>query len=264
MARVAVPRWRLAALVAASVCSAPLARAQPSPSALEEIVVTATRVETSLQETPMSIAAFTGEDLELAGIDTGRELGIMVPNVVINPGPTGEFSTSLVIRGLPGVTTYFDGMWFSNVGFLQRSFVELERVEVLRGPQGTLFGRNSNGGAIQLVTRPPAETFGARLDLEVGDHDSRMLALAVDAPLGERDRMKTKWTIARDQNDGFLESLSAPFALGDYENSLLRADVLWEPSEKLSLRFNVNERLSIETRSGDQTSMDLFYTIEKD
>jgi iron complex outermembrane receptor protein len=206
--------------------------------ALEEIIVTATRVETNLQETPMSIAAFTGENLELAGIETGRELGIMVPNVVINPGATGEFFASMVFRGLPGVTSYFDGMWFSNVGFLQRSFVELERVEVLRGPQGTLFGRNSNGGAVQVITRRPAEEFGARLDLEIGEFDERMVAIGVDAPFA--DRVQTKWTAAYDRNDGFVESRSAPFALGDYENWLLRADVLWEPSENLSLRFNVN------------------------
>src|SRR3970282_1226361 len=100
---------------------------------LEEIIVTATRVETNLQETPMSVQAFSGEDLDLRGIDTGRELGIMVPNVVINPGVLGELATSTLIRGLPGVTTYLDGVGIDNVGFLQRSFVEIERGEVLRG-----------------------------------------------------------------------------------------------------------------------------------
>ena len=110
----------------------------------------------------MSVAAFTGEELALSGIDTGRDLGIMVPNVVINPGPVGEAFTATTIRGLPGITTYVDGVWFGDIGFLQRGFVELERVEILRGPQGTLFGRNTNGGAIQIVTRPPADAFGVR------------------------------------------------------------------------------------------------------
>jgi iron complex outermembrane receptor protein len=237
----AAPRSVLA-LLAALAITAP-SHAQDtrtrSSSALEEIIVTATRVETDLQQTPMSIKAFSGEALDLAGIDTGRELGIMVPNVVINPGPMGEFGTSTFVRGLPGVTTYIDGINFFNVGFLQRSFVEIERVEVLRGPQGTLFGRNTNGGAVQIVTRRPAEEFGARLDLEAGEFDQRTAALAVDVPLSET--LKTKWTGARDQNDGFVESLSAPFALGHFNNSLLRADFLWEPANRFALRFNLNE-----------------------
>ena len=214
-------------------------QSQKSLGVLEEIIVTATRVETNLQETPMSVHAFSGEQLDLAGIDTGRELGIMVPNVVINPGPVGEFATATLIRGLPGVTTYVDGINFYNVGFLQRSFVEIERLEVLRGPQGTLFGRNSNGGAIQILTRPPAEERATRLDLQVGEFGQQTLTLAVDAPLS--NSVKTKWTLSRDQNDGFLESQTAPFSQGHYDNSLLRADVLWDPSASFSLRFNVNE-----------------------
>ena len=148
--------WCLALTLATTFAHAQSQR-RSNAGVLEEIIVTATRVETNLQETPMSVHAFSGEQLDLAGIDTGRELGIMVPNVVINPGPVGEFATATLIRGLPGVTTYVDGINFYNVGFLQRSFVEIERLEVLRGPQGTLFGRNSNGGAIQILTRPPAE-----------------------------------------------------------------------------------------------------------
>ena len=234
-------RSRCLALPAAfSLLALPVsAQNERQRTVLDEIIVTATRVETNLQETPMSVAAFSGEALDLAGIDTGRELGIMVPNVVINPDATGEFGTRMVMRGLPGVTTYVDGIWFGNVGFLQKSFVEVERVEVLRGPQGTLFGRNANGGAIQVVTRGPADEFGARLDMEISDFDGRTLSLAVDVPFAAT--LKSKWTAARDRNDGFLESQRAPFALGGYDNSLLRGDILWEPTDRVSLRFNLNE-----------------------
>jgi iron complex outermembrane receptor protein len=247
----------IASGAALAVLTAPShAQSEPQKSAgvLEEVIVTATRVETDLQETPMSVHALSGEQLDLAGIDTGRDLGIMVPNVVINPGPLGEFATSTIVRGLPGVTTYVDGVWFSNVGFLQRSFVELERVEVLRGPQGTLFGRNSNGGAILIVTRRPAEEFGARLDVEVGEFDQRTVALAVDVPLA--DQLRSKWTAAHDENDGFLENQSAPLVLGHYDNSLLRADMLWEPTDRLALRFNLNE----ENREGSPARIIRFST----
>jgi iron complex outermembrane receptor protein len=230
------------------LCAAPALVTAPSyaqderprtPGVLDEIIVTATRVETNLQETPMSVHAFSGEELDLSGIDTGRELGIMVPNVVLNPGNTSDIATTMLVRGLPGVGTYVDGVSFDSLGFLQRSFIELERVEVLRGPQGTQFGRNSNGGAVSIVTRPPAEEFGARLDVELGEFGGRMFALSADVPLASR--FKTKFTAANDENEGFLESQTAPSAGGDYDNTVLRADLLWEPSADFSLRFNVNE-----------------------
>ena len=104
---------------------------------LEEMVVTATRRETSLQDTPISIQAFTSEQLELGGITNGRDLGIMVPNVVLNPATGGAQANSFYARGLPGVGLYVDGVWQDGFGFQQTNFVEMERIEVLRGPQGT-------------------------------------------------------------------------------------------------------------------------------
>jgi iron complex outermembrane receptor protein len=229
---------RVAGLFSALAADMALSQVANDSSALEEIIVRARRIDTNLQQTPISVHALTGETLELGGIDTGRELGIMVPNVVINPGRAGEREPAMVIRGLPGVTTYFDGMWAGHWGFLQRSFVELERVEVLRGPQGTLFGRNTNGGAIQLITRPPAAELGARFGLELGEFERRTVKIAVDAPI--TDRLKTKWTAASDENDGFLVSQTAPFSLGDQDDELLRGDVLWEPTDAFSLRAIVS------------------------
>jgi iron complex outermembrane receptor protein len=218
------------------------ARAQERPHALEEVVVTATRVETSLQQTPMAIHALSAGDLELEGIDAGRDLGIMVPNVVLNPGTGGEREPIMKIRGLPGVTTYVDGIWLGSWGFLQRNFVELERVEVLLGPQGTLFGRNTNGGAIQLVTRRPADQFGAKLDVAAGEFERRALTLAVDWPIAAT--LKTRWTVASDRNEGFLEGRAVPLTLGEEDSALLRADIIWQPSEAFSLRFNANDESS--------------------
>jgi iron complex outermembrane receptor protein len=236
--------------IAALVCLAAPVHSQSgiSTPVLDEIVVTATRVETNLQQTPISVHALTGDELEQSGIDTGRDLGIMVPNVVINSGRAGERQPTMIFRGLPGVTTYFDGFWAGDWGFLQRSFVELERVEVLRGPQGTLFGRNTNGGAIQLITRPPADELGARVGAELGEFERRAVKVAVDAPV--TDRIKTKWTAASDESEGFLDSRAGPFSFGDQDDSLLRGDVLWEPTDRFALRatFNDEKRHSSDAR----------------
>jgi len=218
----------------------PLAASVPlgAHAQLEEIIVTATRRETDLQTTPISIQAFTAEQLELSGIEQGRDLGIMVPNVVLNPG-VGGAQSDFYIRGLPGVGIYIDGVWQGGFGFQQTNFAEMERVEVLRGPQGTLFGRNTNGGAVNMTTRRPADEFGARVSLDVGEFNRRDISLAVDVPI--TDTLKTKFMGAQYNNDGFIQGLSVPWDFGAQHDTLLRGDLLWEPTDSFSLRFTVND-----------------------
>ncbi|HLF11129.1 MAG TPA: TonB-dependent receptor, partial [Gammaproteobacteria bacterium] len=205
---------------------------------LEEILVTATRRETNLQDTPISIQAFTAEQLELSGITNGRDLGIMVPNVVLNPN-TGGAQSNFYVRGLPGVGLYVDGVWQDGFGFQQTNFAEMERVEVLRGPQGTLFGRNTNGGAVNMTTRRPADEFGARVKVDVGEFNRRDVQLAVDLPIS--DTLKTKFMAATFQSDGFLEGLTTQWDFGAQDDTILRADVLWEPTDNFSLRVTHND-----------------------
>ncbi len=224
---------RSAALVLALLGCTPLA----AFAQLEEIIVTATRRETNLQDTPLSIQAFTAQQLELGGITNGRDLGINVPNVVLNPG-TGGAQANFYIRGLPGVGLYVDGVWQDGFGFQQMDFTEMERIEVLRGPQGTLFGRNTNGGAVNMTTKKPADEFGARVKLDVGDFNRRDASLAVDLPI--TDTVKTKFIAATYKNDGFIEGLTVPWNFGSQDDSILRADMLWEPSDRFSLRFTHN------------------------
>ena len=171
-------------------------------TALEEIIVTSQRRESNLQETPMSVQAFSMEELTNANIQTGSELGIMVPNVVLNPG-LGQGQSSFFIRGLPGVGIYIDGVWQGPFGFQQTNFTQMERVEILRGPQGTLFGRNTNGGAINMTTQRPADEFGGRISAGFGSFNRQDFTASLDVPISET--LKTKWMISSFQNDGFLE-----------------------------------------------------------
>jgi outer membrane receptor protein involved in Fe transport len=229
-----IKTYRMAGISAAVLGALPFA----ASAQLEEIVVTATRRETDLQSTPLSIQAFTTEQLELGGITNGRDLGIMVPNVALAPG-TGGAQANFYVRGLPGVGLYVDGVWQDGFGFQQMNFSEMERVEVLRGPQGTLFGRNTNGGAVNMTTKRPADEFGARIKLDVGDFNRRDASLAVDLPLTET--LKTKFMGATARNDGFLEGLTTPWDFGSQDDTILRADILWEPTETFSLRFTHND-----------------------
>ena len=113
---------------------------------------------------PISIVAITGENLETRGIDNLEEVSQGVPNIVITGGAGGTGGTSFRMRGIPNVGTYIDGIWqVGTAGFLTQEFVDIDRVEVLRGPQGTMFGRDSTGGAIRIWTKRPAEEFGGNI-----------------------------------------------------------------------------------------------------
>lgn len=205
--------------------------------ALEEVVVTARRREENLQDIPISVVALGAEELEARGIETIEDLNAMVPNVALfGGGATGEADSDFVMRGIPGIATYIDGVWQSTgSGLLSLNVVEVERIEVLRGPQGTLFGKNTTGGAIQYVTRLPEDDFGARVKVTTGSYDRRDVTAAIDVPL--TDKLLTKVTAAELTRDGFVESRATGRKFGDLNDQIFRGDVLWRPSDDVQLRF---------------------------
>jgi len=222
--------------------------AQEGPAArgaVEEVVVTARRREESLQEVPVAISAFGEAELQARGIEQLGELNAVAPNVSLRGGmATAAAQGSFRVRGVPGVATYVDGVWQSTTdGMYTLGVVEVDRIEVLRGPQGTLFGKNAVGGAIQYVTRLPGDEFGARVNVSTGSFDRRDVSMAVDLPL--TDTLKTKVTAASLYRDGFVESLSVNRKWGDVNDDIVRADVLWEPSDRFTARF-IAERSEVD------------------
>ena len=204
---------------------------------LEEIVVTATRRAENLQEVPISIVAITGDSLQMRGLDSLEQVSQGVPNVVITGGGGGTGGTVFRMRGIPNVGTYVDGVWqVGTAGFLTQEFVDIDRVEVLRGPQGTMFGRDSTGGAIRIWTKRPGDEFGGNITVTTGSNDRRDVKGSVDLPLG--DKVKTKFTGANLFRDGYIKSLTTGENGGGVSQQVYRGDVLWTPTEKLSFRFN--------------------------
>ena len=146
--------------------------AQDRSSVLEEVVVTAQRRETMLQETPIAVTAFTSEKIQDMGIFDITDIGSMAPNTNIRKQPSSNSNMSISVRGVssgetaltadPKVSFYIDGVYMSKTVGAVFDIVDMESIEVLRGPQGTLFGRNSTGGAVNVTTvKPTGELGGA-------------------------------------------------------------------------------------------------------
>ena len=247
---------QMRAVLGAAVLSPLLMPAGPAwaQGALEEIVVTATRRETNLQDVPISVIAITGDDLTMRGMDSVESLSATVPNLNIIGGLAGPGTTSFTVRGIPRVGTYIDGIWqVGSAGLLTRQLVELERVEVLRGPQGTLYGRDSTGGAIRLVTKRPAEEFGGQINATIGSLDRRDVSASVDIPF--TDKLRSKWTAASLQRDGYIQSLTVDRKYGSLDDEVLRGDLLWLPTEKLTFRFNYQSNDSTTTEARVQSAV---------
>ena len=217
--------------------------------ALEEIVVTATRRTTNVQDLPLSVTAISAESLETQNIENVMDLTGIVPNVLLYGGGGGISGGVVTFRGIPNVGTYVDGVWqVSNAGLLQRQFVELDRVEVLRGPQGTLIGRDSTGGSIQIFTREPAAEFGVSATLSTGSFDRRDTSVSVDIPLSEN--FHSKWTLADYNKEGYVQSVVSGDKTGDVKNDVQRADFLWDASERARVRliYSNNESEALTAR----------------
>lgn len=214
--------------------------AQPTvQQAVEEVLVTARRREESLQEVPIAISAFGGDDLEDRGVQRVENMNAVAPNLSVMGGVnTGESTASFRVRGLPGVAVYIDGVNQATTdGLLTMSVVEVERIEVLRGPQGTLFGNASLGGAVHYVTKAPGDVYAGRVQASLGSYDRKDVQASFDLPIS--DTFKTKFTAASQQRDGFVSSVLTDNKYGDVNDELYRADFLWTPVESLRFRYNV-------------------------
>ena len=212
----------------------------------ETIIVTATRRSEALSDVPIAVSAVTGETLEKTGATDVRALGQVAPSLLVS-GATSEVNFSARIRGIgtvgenPGLESsvglFIDGVYRSRTGVGLSELGDIERVEVLRGPQGTLFGRNSTAGLINIVTKgPDLSGFGAKGSVSYGNYDYWRVDGMVNAPLGEKAAVRVDgvWQ----QRDGFIKNATAGEPdINDRDRWLARGQLLLEPSETVKLRL---------------------------
>ena len=219
---------------------------------LEELVVTARRREEGLQNAPIAISAYTGETLEYRGVTKLDEITRFVPNLTIENNPSfggASNSAAIYIRGIgqkeflptsePGVGLYVDGVYIARSVGAILDLIDIERLEVLRGPQGTLFGRNTIGGAINIttVTPEPGDEFGGEIGAAYGADDRINLRGALNIPMG--DTLAARVSVASFQQDGYVDR-SDGIDLGDDDTITGRLAVAWRPSDRLSLDFRLD------------------------
>jgi outer membrane receptor protein involved in Fe transport len=231
-------RSAVAAALLAPLASPTHAQQAGADSVLDEVIVSARRREESLQSVPLAITAFSGESLEARGIDMVGNMNAMAPNLSVQGGAGREIesSASFRIRGVPGVSVYVDGIDQTNAtGLFTMGVVEVERIEVLRGPQGTLFGNAALGGAVHYITRRPGEEFGGRVQARAGTFGRRDLQASVDVPLGER--VRTKFTMADMNTQGFMQSIDSANKYGDINDQFYRADLEFDVGDHVTLRY---------------------------
>ena len=230
----------------------PAAPAQPTAAAVPEdvqggsgdIVVTATRRAERLSDVPLAVSAVTSETLVNSGANDIRQLNQVAPSLLVSS--TGsESNASARIRGVgtvgdnPGlessVALFIDGVYRSRTGVGLSELGELDRVEVLRGPQGTLFGRNASAGLLNIVTKRPEFTFGGVAEATYGNYDNVRLLGGVTGPITEQLAFRVDGVFQ--QRDGFFEDVNSGDRFNNRDRYFVRGQLLWEPTNDISLRI---------------------------
>jgi iron complex outermembrane receptor protein len=209
------------------------------------IVVTARRREENAQDVPVALSVVGGDLVEQRGDYTLAAVQQVAPSLQLfsfNPRNTNinirglGSNVSLTNDGLEnGVGVYIDDVYYGRVGQSQFDLVDLDRIEVLRGPQGTLFGKNTTAGAINITTRQPSFDFGGQVEASLGDYGFHQARASITGPLTDWAALRV--SVADTHRDGFIRNVHTDDKVQDYDNFTARAQLLLKPSDSLTVRL---------------------------
>ena len=260
-----LPSTVLTAGAASALAALPLLAQTPAPqteddTVLEEVISTAQRRAQNVQDIPLAVSAFSEAEMDRRQITEALDLVRMVPNLVghNNTGPGN--SNAYFLRGLgntesiatfdPPVGTYVDDVYISRQSANNYALFDIERIEVLRGPQGTLFGRNTTGGAVNVITKKPGTQLGGMFELGYGEFDKQMVRGSVDVPFS--DKVLSKFSGFWQEQDGFVRSNVTGEENNDLEGYGGRVALRFLPNERLTWdvagEFAFNDQLNMVRR----------------
>lgn len=235
------PKGTAAALLALGIsCAIQPVRAQGG--ALEEVIVTATKRTQNLQDVPMTVTAFGEQAIRDAGINNVADLAVLTPSLTISVN-TQPFTAAFRIRGIgtsqsdvalePSVGLFVDDVYLSRSGLGMSELTDIERIEVLQGPQGTLYGKNTNAGAISIYTRRPnREEFEGYLESTIGDYDLRTANAAASGPITPALAYRLSGSVT--QRDGYFDNGTGD-DLNNADDWNVTGKLLYEPTDDLSV-----------------------------
>ncbi|MGK0268433.1 MAG: iron complex outermembrane receptor protein [Paraglaciecola sp.] len=212
-------------------------------AAIEMISVTAQRREEQVNDVPVALTVLSSEQLENSFSNKVDDLGIMIPSLSIRKGGTTR-NSSIFFRGIgtttfsvaaePSTSTVVDGVVLARSGQAFNSLYDIERVEALRGPQGTLFGKNSSGGVLNIITKGPTTEWQNNLSISAFEGDERRVKASVSGPI--TDTLSTRITVIHDDFDGIDKNLFDGGEVNGYKREGLRAMFDYSPSSDFNLR----------------------------
>ncbi|MCA0891846.1 TonB-dependent receptor [Microbulbifer agarilyticus] len=213
---------------------------------IEEVVVTAQKRAENLQDVPIAISAFTGDSMKAMGVKNLTDLGKFTPGVEMNNDTplqptysvrgieTGDFT----VGSDPAVAVYVDGVYTGRGAGAEIPLADIERVEVLKGPQGTLFGRNATGGAIHIISTKPQAEDTAELNMTAGNYGRVSSDLLLNKQLS--DNLYGRFTASTNRRDSFADNLANDFEVGNIDTQTYRASLLWEPTPDTEVLFRAD------------------------
>lgn len=224
--------------------------ASTAARSIEEIVVTAQKREQSQQDVPISMAAFTGEMVETAGAFDITGINGLAPNVVLQTQGLVPNVPMFSIRGMnhsdpdpnsdPKISTVIDGVYVPFVAGALLDLFDLERVEVLRGPQGTLFGKNNLAGTVNVTTARPSGEFGSTVRATVGENGLRHYQGRINTASFADDTLAAKLAVSKRDYDGYSKSITTGSRLGGVDVKAARGSLAFTPNENLDATLIVD------------------------
>ncbi len=211
---------------------------------IEEVVVTATKQEKTLADIPIAVTVTSAEAIQKASIKDIADLTSIVPSLRVSTLQTST-QTNFIIRGFgngannpgiePSVGVFIDGVYRSRSAAQIGDFVDIQRVEVLRGPQSTLFGQNASAGVISIVTQKPSFTLGGNLEATYGNYDQKIIKGRISGPVSEN--FAISFAGGYNKRDGYFSDLNNNVKINNHDRWDFRAQALWEVNDDLEVRL---------------------------
>ncbi len=210
---------------------------------IEVITVTARKKVENIQDTPLAVSALSGEQLQDAGIDSFDQVLDIIPNAGQAGGIAGTIQGLISIRGIStlvrfvgletGVGYYIDGVYAGRPENFNQDLIDIERIEILRGPQGALFGKNTIAGAVNIITRNPSDTTQGILEAQYGNYDHTRLRTHLSGPLS--DSLSASLSAGYTERDGFVKHLSGGEDLDNADLATFRGKLRFQPGTGIDL-----------------------------